>query len=137
MSEQNIPKKRARRVGGSRVVFSLVVTLLFACVYFYIALPAINLHDPGFYFFFLLCSVIFCQATCDFFLAQSLIPVIVFFSCKRILDRIVPAGSQFLFIQRFRFRFIMNVHRVFRNFWMIAIVLTIPIFDFKTGTRKI
>ena len=60
MSEQNIPKKRARRVGGSRVVFSLVVTLLFACVYFYIALPAINLHDPGFYFFFLLCSVIFC-----------------------------------------------------------------------------
>ena len=60
MSEQNIPKKRARRVGGSRVVFSLVVTLIFACVYFYIVLPAINLHDPGFYVFFLLCSVVFC-----------------------------------------------------------------------------
>lgn len=40
------------------LVINLVVTLVFGAVYFYVALPAINLHDEGFYtFVFLLCAV--------------------------------------------------------------------------------
>ena len=58
------PTKRERKprkpIGNAftRTLINLVVTLLFGLVYFYLELPAINLHDEDFYVFvFLLCAV--------------------------------------------------------------------------------
>ena len=59
----NIPKKKATVVGKSKLPLCILLTLAFAVVYFYISLPAINLHDPAFYFFFLLCVAVFCVLT--------------------------------------------------------------------------
>ena len=50
----DIPKKKATIVGKSKLPLCIIVTLAFAAVYFYVALPAINLHDPAFYIFFLI-----------------------------------------------------------------------------------
>ena len=55
----DIPKKKATVMGKSKLPLCLALTAAFAAVYFYIALPAINLHDPAFYFFFLLCTAVF------------------------------------------------------------------------------
>lgn len=49
------PKSRPRVI-----LTGLLVTLLVGLVYFYFALPAINLHDPAFYFFVGLLCVVFC-----------------------------------------------------------------------------
>ena len=43
-----------------RVVINLAITLFIGLIYFYIELPAINLHDPGFYSFFFLLALIYC-----------------------------------------------------------------------------
>jgi len=43
-----------------RVVFNLLITLVFGFVYFYFKLPAINLHDPAFYSFFFLLALVYC-----------------------------------------------------------------------------
>jgi len=58
------PPKRERKprkpIGTpmTRVLINLAVTLLFAAGYFYLELPALNLHDEEFYVFvFLLCAV--------------------------------------------------------------------------------
>ena len=59
----NIPKKKANAMGKSKLPLCILLTLAFAVVYFYISLPAINLHDPAFYFFFLLCVAVFCVLT--------------------------------------------------------------------------
>ena len=59
----DIPKKKATVMGKSKLPLCLALTAAFAAVYFYIALPAINLHDPAFYFFFLLCTAVFCVLT--------------------------------------------------------------------------
>lgn len=45
-----------------RILLSLLVTLVFGFVYFYIKLPAINLHDPSFYGFFFLLALVYCIA---------------------------------------------------------------------------
>ncbi len=53
-------RKPRRAVGGvfSRTILNLLVTLVFGLVYFYLELPAINLHAEEFYVFvFLLCAV--------------------------------------------------------------------------------
>ena len=61
----DIPKKKATIVGkgGNKLVLCLVLTVLFAAVYFYFALPAVNLHSMGFYVFFLACVAVFCFLT--------------------------------------------------------------------------
>lgn len=59
----DIPKKKATVVGKSKLPLCLLITVLFAAVYFYVALPAINLHDQSFYTFFLLCVAVFCVLT--------------------------------------------------------------------------
>ena len=58
------PPKRSRKprkaVGSpaARVAINLAVTVLFGLIYFYLELPAINLHAEEFYvFIFLLCAV--------------------------------------------------------------------------------
>ena len=58
-----IPKKKATVVGKSKLPLCLALTAAFAAVYFYVALPAINLHDESFYTFFLLCVGVFCVLT--------------------------------------------------------------------------
>ena len=54
------PRKTRKAIGTpfGRTVLNLAVTLVFAAVYFYVALPAINLKSPDFYaFVLLLCGV--------------------------------------------------------------------------------
>ncbi|MGM9655520.1 MAG: CvpA family protein [Butyricicoccaceae bacterium] len=58
-----IPKKKAVIVGKSKLPLCIILTLVFAALYFYLALPAINLHDPAFYIFFLACAAVFCLLT--------------------------------------------------------------------------
>ncbi len=42
-----------------RTLLSILITVVFAAVYFYVALPAINLRDPGFYRFLIVCMVVY------------------------------------------------------------------------------
>ena len=63
----DIKKKKAtvvrdRKPGGQggKLLRSLLITLAFGALYFYMALPAINLQDAGFYGFFFLLSAVFC-----------------------------------------------------------------------------
>ena len=54
------PRKARRAVGNAftRTLINLAVTLVFGLVYFYLELPALNLHAEEFYVFvFLLCAV--------------------------------------------------------------------------------
>lgn len=44
---------------GGRLALKLTVTLLFAAVYFYFELPAINLQDPGLYSFLLITILVY------------------------------------------------------------------------------
>jgi len=54
---------KVRKISRKRLppyLTALIITLIFAAVYFYFMLPAINLQDPDFYFFLVLCLVVFC-----------------------------------------------------------------------------
>ncbi|HWQ71082.1 MAG TPA: CvpA family protein [Desulfitobacteriaceae bacterium] len=56
----------AKKISRRRLppqVMALIVTLVFAAAYFYYSLPAINLKNPDFYFFLIICLVIFCLVT--------------------------------------------------------------------------
>lgn len=44
----------------SRLIKSIVITVIFAAVYFYFKLPAINIHNPGFLWFVGLSLAVFC-----------------------------------------------------------------------------
>lgn len=54
----NETKKSMGRV--KRTLINLLITAVFGFIYFYIKLPAINLHDPAFYTFVFLLSVVYC-----------------------------------------------------------------------------
>ena len=55
------PRKPKKVISQTRLtVTNLLITLLFALVYYYLKLPAINLKNPGFYAFFLLLSAFYC-----------------------------------------------------------------------------
>ena len=58
----NRPKKERRPIGtpAARTAINLAVTLLFAAVYYYVVLPAINLKTAEFYTFFVLLAVVYC-----------------------------------------------------------------------------
>ena len=56
--EQN-KKKRGPKSKAGRIILSLVITLIFGAVYFYFALPAINLHAADFYTFLLLLCIVY------------------------------------------------------------------------------
>ena len=60
--KMNRPKKERRPIGtpAARTAINLAVTLLFAAVYYYVALPAINLKTAEFYTFFVLLAVVYC-----------------------------------------------------------------------------
>ena len=58
----NRPKKERRPIGtpAARTAINLAVTLLFAAVYYYVALPAINFKTAEFYTFIVLLAVVYC-----------------------------------------------------------------------------
>ena len=45
--------------GIKRTVWSILITLVFGVVFFYFDLPALNIHDLGFYRFLLVCLVVY------------------------------------------------------------------------------
>lgn len=45
--------------GAKRAILNLLITIVFGLVYFYLKLPAINLHDPDFYFFLILLTIVY------------------------------------------------------------------------------
>lgn len=49
-----LPKSTA-----ARITLSIVITLVFAAVYFYVTLPAINLHNTAFYSFLVICLLLY------------------------------------------------------------------------------
>ena len=65
------PKGNAKREGkprkamsrGKATVLSLVITLVFALLYFYFELPAINIHAGEFYIFIILICVVWCAVS--------------------------------------------------------------------------
>ena len=57
---ERIRKFKGPKTKGGKIAVNIIVTLIFAAVYFYISLPAINLHDRSLYVFVgLLCVVYF------------------------------------------------------------------------------
>ena len=42
-----------------RVVISLLITLIFGGIYFYLKLPALNIHNEGLYSFVILLCIVF------------------------------------------------------------------------------
>jgi hypothetical protein len=50
---------RTTKKTTSRILLSILITLVFAVVYFYITLPAINLHNPGIYSFVCICLLLY------------------------------------------------------------------------------
>jgi len=56
------PKKPRKPIGNAttRVLINVGVTLVFALVYFYLELPAINLHSEDFYVFVFLTCAVYC-----------------------------------------------------------------------------
>ena len=58
----NRPKKERKPIGtpAARTAINLAVTLLFAAVYYYVALPAINFKTAEFYTFIVLLAVVYC-----------------------------------------------------------------------------
>ncbi len=45
------------------MIINILITIVVGLVYFYVKLPAINLHDPSFYGFFFLLAVVYCLLT--------------------------------------------------------------------------
>lgn len=67
--EEEIKKKKVTIVGGKEgkkgghVLRNLLITLVFGAIYFYFALPAVNLHNPGFYVFVFILAALYCVLT--------------------------------------------------------------------------
>ena len=59
----NAKKPRKPKSKAARVLTSLLVTLVFGLVYFYLALPALNFQDSDFYFFLVLLCLVFMVCT--------------------------------------------------------------------------
>ena len=58
--------KAPKGTAASRLIISLLATLVFAGVYYYIELPALNIHNFGFYWFIILICLVF--SACMIFL---------------------------------------------------------------------
>ena len=61
--EQEGKKRRGPKSKAAKILVNILVTVVIGAIYFYFALPAINLHDTDFYVFIgLLCVVYFLSA---------------------------------------------------------------------------
>ena len=49
-----------KRKTAKSIILNLIITLVIGLVYFYFKLPAINLHNEGFYSFFFILALIYC-----------------------------------------------------------------------------
>ena len=61
--QQAKPQPRPRKAIGTpltRTIINLAVTVIFALAYFYLELPAINLHSENFYAYVFLCCAVYC-----------------------------------------------------------------------------
>lgn len=58
----NRPPKERKPIGSpaARTIINIVVTLLFAAIYYYVALPAMNFKTAQFYTFFVLVAAVYC-----------------------------------------------------------------------------
>ncbi len=58
----NRPRKERKAIGSpaARTIINIVVTLLFAAIYYYVALPAMNFKTAQFYTFFVLVAAVYC-----------------------------------------------------------------------------
>ena len=62
------PKKPRKKLSkGKGIVVNLLAVLIIGFIYFYVTLPAINLHAPDFYFFVGMLCVLYC--VCSLFLS--------------------------------------------------------------------
>lgn len=52
-------KKRGPKSRGGKILVNVLVTLIVGAIYFYMALPAINLHDGEFYVFIVILCVVY------------------------------------------------------------------------------
>lgn len=59
-SAYDVTPKGGSGGGLKKTAINLLVTLVFGFVYFYLELPAINLHNEDFYIFFFLLSAVYC-----------------------------------------------------------------------------
>lgn len=61
-SRQKPPRCPRKAVGNAltRTLLNLFVTLIFAAIYYYVELPALNLQSGEFYVFLLLCCAVYC-----------------------------------------------------------------------------
>jgi len=51
--------KKLLKTTSSRILVSILITLIFAAVYFYVTLPALNLHNPQFFSFIAICLILY------------------------------------------------------------------------------
>ena len=51
--------KKLPKSTASRIALSILITLAFAAVYFYVTLPAINLHNTSFFSFLVICLLLY------------------------------------------------------------------------------
>ena len=60
-SQQKPPRRPRKAVGNAftRTLLNLFVTLIFAAIYYYVELPALNLQSGEFYVFLLLCCAVY------------------------------------------------------------------------------
>ena len=62
--EKKEPKKPRRTLGAAAAaIWSIVITLVFAFVYFYFQLPALNIHSGDLYIFVILICVVWCVSS--------------------------------------------------------------------------
>lgn len=58
--EYQAKKGRGPKSKGGKILINILVTLIFGAVYFYFALPAINLHDRSLYVFVGVLCIVYC-----------------------------------------------------------------------------
>ena len=51
--------KKLLKTTSSRILMSIIITLIFAAIYFYITLPALNLHNTQFFSFIAICLILY------------------------------------------------------------------------------
>lgn len=62
--ENSKPKKPRKTLSkGSVIIWSLVITIVFAFLYFYFQLPALNIHSGDLYVFIILICLVWCAAS--------------------------------------------------------------------------
>ena len=62
-SDKKPKKPRKTLTGAAAAVWSIVITLVFAFLYFYFELPALNIHSGELYVFIILICLVWCASS--------------------------------------------------------------------------